>query len=120
MKTRKELKEEYKQMKFKVGVFQIRNTVNNKIFVESSTDLVAIWNRIRFELNGGNHTNAELQKEWNEFGAESFAYEILGEIEQDDTKVTNYRKEAKQLEEMYIEELQPFGDKGYNVVKRTK
>ena len=42
---KKDLKQDYKQMKFRMGVFQIRNTLNNKIFVDSSMDLVAIWNR---------------------------------------------------------------------------
>jgi hypothetical protein len=117
MKTRKQIRDEYKQMKFKIGVFQIRNTVNNKIFVESSTDLVAIWNRIRFQLNAGLHPNAGLQNDWQEFGVGCFVYEILSEIKQDDTKTMDYKKEAKQLEEMYLEELQPFGDKGYNIRK---
>lgn len=48
MKTKKEIKDSYKQLKFKVGVFQIRNIINNKIYIESSTDLVAIWNRHKF------------------------------------------------------------------------
>jgi group I intron endonuclease len=120
MKTRKELKAIYKEMKFKTGVFQIRNIVNNKIYVGSSTDLVAIWNSSKFQLNFGNHSNAELQKEWKEFGESNFVYEILDEIKQDDTKKTDYSKELKQLEEMWIEELQPFNDKGYNkCMKKT-
>ncbi|MBN8688225.1 MAG: GIY-YIG nuclease family protein [Chitinophagales bacterium] len=115
MKSKKELKETYKEMKFRIGVFQIRNTVNNKIYIESSTDLAAIWNRNRFQLNNGLHPNAMLQKEWNEFGQDSFNYEILSEIKQDDNKTVDFhRKEAKQLETMFIEDLQPFGDKGYN------
>lgn len=118
MKTRKEIKEEYKRKKFRIGVFQIRNTVNNKIFVESSMDLVAIWNRQRFQLNAGNHHNTALQKDWIEFGADSFKYEILEEIEQKDEALIDYNKEVKELEIMYIEELKPFDDKGYN--KRSK
>jgi len=114
MKTKKELKEEYKQMKFRMGVFQIRNTVNKKIFIESSVDLVAIWNRQRFQLNFGNHHNAGLQADWKEFGEEKFVYEILGEIEQTETGNTDYAKEIKALEELFIEELQPFDEKGYN------
>lgn len=115
MKSKKELKDSYKEMKFKIGVFQIRNIVNNKIYIESSLDLVAIWNRYRFQLNNGLHTNISLQKEWNEFGQDNFRYEILSEIKQDDKKtIDNYRKEAKQLETMFIEDLLPFGDKGYN------
>ncbi len=116
MKSKKELKDTYKEMKFQIGVFQIRNTVNDKIYIESSTDLVAIWNRHRFQLNNGLHPNINLQKEWNEFGQDNFKYEILSEIKQDGKKTIDYyRKEAKQLEIMFIEDLQPFGDKGYNL-----
>jgi len=116
MKSKKELKDTYKEMKFQIGVFQIKNTANNKIYIESSTDLVAIWNRLRFQLNSGLHPNTNLQKEWNEFGQDNFRYEILSEIKQDDKKTADYyRKEAKQLEIMFIEDLQPFGDKGYNL-----
>lgn len=115
MKSKKELKDSYKEMKFKIGVFQIRNITNNKIYIEASTDLVAIWNRHKFQLNCGLHTNTYLQKEWIEFGQENFTYEILSEIKQDDTKKIDYRKEANHLELMFIEELQPFDEKGYNV-----
>jgi hypothetical protein len=60
----------------------------------------------------------KMMKPKKEFGEGNFVYEILSEIKQDDTKTTDYRKELKQLEEMFIEELQPFDDKGYN--KRLK
>jgi group I intron endonuclease len=115
MKTKKEIKNIYKEMKFKMGVFQIRNKVNDKIYVESSGDLVAIWNRHKFELKMGSHPNVDLQKDWNDFGEENFVYEILSEIKQDDAKTVDYHKEIMQLEKMFIEDLQPFGDKGYNI-----
>lgn len=114
MKTRKELKEEYKQMKFKMGVFQIRNTVNNKLFIDSSTDLVAIWKRQRMELNFGSHPNLALQKEWKEFGEDKFVYEIVDELEQKENEASDYKKELKALKELYLEKLQPFENKGYN------
>ncbi len=114
MKTRKELKEEYKQKKFRIGVFQIRNTVNNKLFIDSSTDLVAIWNRQRMELNFGSHPNLALQKEWKEFGEEKFVYEIVDELKQTDDETKDYKKDLKAFKEMYLEKLQPFDDKGYN------
>lgn len=117
MKTRKEIINDYKQIKSKIGVFQIRNKTNNKVFVESSLDLAAIWNRLRFQLNMGSHPNVELQKDWKALGEENFAYEILSEIQQDDAVQMDYRKEIKKLEAMFIEELQPFGDKGYHVKK---
>lgn len=117
MKANKQLKEEYKQKKFRIGVFQIRNTINGKIFVGSSVNLDAIWNRIRVELKFGGHRNIKLQEEWKEFGEENFKYEILSEIVQKDENKVDYNKEVKKLEEMFIDELKPFADKGYNTAK---
>ena len=114
MKTHKELKEEYKQMKFRMGIFLIRNINNGKIFIGSSTDLKATWFSQKLQLNTGTHQNFELQKEWKESGAENFTYEIIDEIKQTDDDQTDYSKELKGLEKMYIEEFQPFDDKGYH------
>ena len=114
MKTKKELKEAYKQIRFKIGVFQIRNLVNGKVFIDSSVNLDKIWNRHRLELHFGNHRNEVLQKEWKAFGEDNFAFEILSEIEQEENPTMDFAKEAKKLAQMFIEELQPFGEKGYN------
>jgi hypothetical protein len=35
IRTKKELKEEYKLKKFKIGVFAVRNLLNGKIFIGS-------------------------------------------------------------------------------------
>ena len=117
MKTNKQLKEEYKYKKFKMGVFQIRNMINGKIFIGSSLNLDAIWNRHQTELKFGGHRNEVLQKEWKEFGEDNFKFEILSEIEQKDDDKADYNKEVKELEEMFIEDLQPFAEKGYNTFK---
>ncbi|MBF0541152.1 MAG: GIY-YIG nuclease family protein [Nitrospirae bacterium] len=120
MKTKKELKDEYKQIKFKMGVFQIRNTINGKIFVGSSTNLDAIWNRSRTQLDFGSHVNSNLQKDWKEFGEVNFKFEILSEIKQKEMEIVDYNSEVKVLEEMYLEQLKPYDDKGYNRFQKTK
>jgi hypothetical protein len=107
MNSKKKLKDEYKHKKIRMGVFQIRNTINGKLYVGGSLNLDAIWNRNRAELNFGNHRNVVLQVEWKEYGEENFKYEILGEIEQRDGDKINYTSEIKILEEMFIEELEP-------------
>ncbi|MEI7527093.1 MAG: GIY-YIG nuclease family protein [Mariniphaga sp.] len=114
MKTRKELKEEYMQMKFKMGVFQIKNNINGKVFIGSSLDLNAIWHAQKLQLDFGIHPNSDLQKDWKEHGAENFSYEIIEEIKQGDDKPIDYAKGIKVLEGMIIDELQPFENKGYN------
>lgn len=117
MKTRKEFKEEYKQMKFKIGVFQIKNNINGKVFIGSSTDLIAIWHANRLQLNCGMHSNSDLQKDWKQFGAENFSYKILEEINQSDDTLVDYNKNLKILEELIIDEFQAFEDKGYHKKK---
>lgn len=112
--TKKELIAEYKQTKFRIGVFQVRNTVNGKIFIEGSVNLDKIWNRHRTELNFGSHSNKALQEDWKTFGADSFVYKILDEIKQEEGKNVDYNKEIKQLEQMYMDELQPFEERGYH------
>jgi hypothetical protein len=114
MKSNKAFKDDYKQKKFRIGVFQIRNTINEKIFIGSSVNLEAAWNRNRSELNFGGHRNESLQKEWKEFGEEAFRFEVLSEIDQKDEENTDYGREVKKLEEMFVDELQPFGEKGYH------
>ena len=116
MKTRKELKEAYKSMKFKMGVFQVRNTANGKIFIDSSTDLERIWNRHRTQLKFGGHPNQKLQEDWRKYGEEAFVYEILDQLpESDDRSPADISRELKALEDMYVEELQPFGERGYHI-----
>lgn len=117
MQTRKELKQAYKLKKFKMGVYQIRNAQNGKIFLGSNNNLDAIWNRHRLQLNMGSHPNKQLQEDWKKLGDENFVYEILEEIEQNE-EITDYAKEIKTLETLYLDALQPYEEKGYN--KRPK
>ncbi|TNE73385.1 GIY-YIG nuclease family protein [bacterium] len=107
LKSKKELINEYKQKKFKMGVYQIRNTQNNELFIEGSTDLESIWNRQSFQLKNKVHRNKILQSAWNEFGADAFTFEIISEIEQNDDEFRDYKKEVADLAKLYIEDLKP-------------
>lgn len=114
MKTRKELQDEYKLMKFKIGVFKIKNTANGKFFLGSNINLDAIWNRYKFQLELGKHYCQELQADWNKFGADAFVFEILAEVKQKDDVLKDYSREVKELEEMYWEEYKDKRDMIYN------
>lgn len=117
MKTKKELKAAYKELKFPMGVFQIKNKTNGKIFIDRSLNMPAKWNRHHAQLKFGSHRNKVLQQEWNQFGATAFEYTVLEEILFDDPSV-EYDKEVLILEEIFLEKLQPFGEKGYNKVSK--
>ncbi len=98
-----------------MGVYQVRNKVNGKTLIGSSVNLPAILNRIKSELNTGSHRNTVLQQEWKQFGSEMFELMELELLEpQKDNPSYNPAPDLRVLEELWIEKLAPFGDKGYN------
>lgn len=103
MKTRKELKAAYEQMKVPMGVFQIRNIKNNKVLIDYSIDMKSKWNRHKMELKFGKHRNINFQKDWNEFGEENFVFEVLSELQKKEN--SDHNKELKTLQDTIIEEL---------------
>ena len=103
-----------KLKKTKMGVFRLKNTVNKKSFIEGSVNLEAVWNRHKMQLKTGRHPNSELQKDWDHYGEAGFTYGVLEEIKPSETEHVNYNMEVNALVDVYLNELQPFGDKGYN------
>jgi len=120
MKTRKDAIREYKERKKPAGIFQIRNTVNGKIYLGSSLNLEGPLNSHKFMLTIGRHRNAALQEDWNAFGGEKFAFEILEIVRVKDDPNFNMEDELTLLEQIWIEKLQPFGDRGYNPDSRIR
>lgn len=120
MKTRQDLKREYKERKRPAGVFAIRNTVNGKVFLGSSLNLEGPLNRHRFMLSIGKHEVPALQQDWNTFGPDRFTFEILEEVKVKDTPGFSVEDELTLLEQIWVETLQPFGEKGYNDGKRIR
>jgi hypothetical protein len=96
-----------------MGVFQIRNLLNEKVFVVGGVDLRGIVNRHRFELELGTHSNINLQADWNEYGSQGFAFEILDQMQPRDG-ASDSRKDLASLKELWLEKLRPYGDRGYN------
>ncbi|HUN65071.1 MAG TPA: GIY-YIG nuclease family protein [Bacteroidota bacterium] len=114
MKTKQELKREYRERKKPAGIFQIRNLVNGKVLLGSSLNLEGPLNSHKFMLTIGRHRNELLQQEWNRFGPNSFVFEILEEVRIKDDPNFNLSDELTLLEEIWLEKVQPFGERGYN------
>jgi len=103
MKSRKELKAEYKENIPKMGVFQIRNTQNNKVLIDQSVDVQAKWNRHNTELKFGSHRNKNLQQDWDVLGASCFVFEMVSELAHDDD--LDLKNELKQLHDLVLDEM---------------
>jgi group I intron endonuclease len=114
-KSRKELNDEYTKRPKPAGVFQIKNTANGKILLGSSLNLEGPLNSHRFMLKIGSHRNKALQQDWNEYGEQNFVFEILETVTVKDDPNFNLKDELTLLEMIWLEKLQPVGEKGYNL-----
>ena len=120
MKTRKELQQEFKARVKPAGVFQIKNTANGKLLLGSSLNLEGPLNAHKFMLEIGGHDNKELQKDWLEFGPDKFGFEILEVVQVTDSPNFNLEDELTLLEQIWLEKLQPFGERGYNLNEKIR
>jgi group I intron endonuclease len=120
MRSRQDIKREYKERKKPAGIFQVKNTVNGKVHLGSSLNLEGPLNRQKFMLTTGSHLNAELQKDWNHYGPDKFVFEILEVVKVKDDTDFNLEDELTLLEQIWIEKLQPFGERGYNTERRIR
>lgn len=96
----------------RMGVYQLKNQVNGKLYLEASSNVDGTMERDRSWLARGNHLNRELQADWDACGADAFAFEVL-ELLQPSDEPRNYREELAILKELWVESLQPFGERGY-------
>jgi len=120
MKSFKDMKREYKERKKPAGVFQVKNTANGKILLGSSLNLEGPLNSHKFMLTMGSHRNEDLQKDWNTYGPDHFVFEILEVVKISDDPNFNLEDELTLLEQIWIEKLQPFGERGYNKDARIR
>jgi group I intron endonuclease len=87
------------------GIYQIKNIVNNKIYIGSTTN--SFYKRLckhKWLLNKNKHQNQYLQNSYNKYGKDNFKYEILA---------TCPKEYCIKLEQWFIDNLKP----KYNICK---
>jgi hypothetical protein len=110
MKTKKELRDEFKLMKFRMGIFQIINQKEKKIYLQIASDLDRAYNSDIFQLKAGMHSNKELQNDWNKLGSNSFEFKILDELLIDETASPEQLIiDLKELLEIHKDEMKSKG-----------
>ena len=117
---KKKLKQDYQQTPRAIGVFLIRNNLNDKVFLAAGVDLRGLMNRHKFQLTNGSHANKQLQADWNECGGNNFAFEIVDELSPRAGAEVDYRAEVAFLEDLWLQKLKPFGERGYNLPKLSR
>jgi len=97
-----------------MGILQIKNKTNERIFLLKAKNLPGIINSQRFMLKNGSHPIFDLQKNFTSLGKSNFSFEALDRLEPKEGISYDYTRNLKALEEIWIEKLQPYGDKGYH------
>ena len=64
--------------------------------------------------------NRALQKDFNETGITNFSFEIIDYLKPKEDAKMDYTDDLKILEEIWMEKLQPFDERGYHKRKITK
>jgi len=93
------------------GVYRIRNKLDSKRYVGSAQDFNERWDVHKKELRKGIHGNLHLQRAWNKYGEENFAFEV-------EEEVLGKQKLRLDIEQIYLDEGFELGNL-YNVARKA-
>ena len=82
-------------------VYQIENSVNNKIYIGETTVGEIRWKQHLIDLRGNRHPNHKLQADFDKFGEEVFSWSIIKEYPKD--KDTLLLEEIKTIDKLLKE-----------------
>jgi hypothetical protein len=120
MINKKEIKKQYKQTLTPMGIFQIKNLVNGKIFIGSSKNLPGSINKHKFALKLNSSVIPDMQKDYNQVGEENFTFEVIDTLSPKEDPAYDYTNDLLVLEELWLEKLSPYNERGYNKLKIKK
>jgi group I intron endonuclease len=59
------------------GIYQIKNTTNNKCYIGSALNITKRWREHKHHLIKGNHHSIYLQNAFNKYGVYTFEYSVI-------------------------------------------
>lgn len=86
------------------GIYQIRNLVNDKIYIGSAIKLTKRKNDHLSDLSRGKHCNSYLQRSYDKYGKDKFKFEIL---------MTCPKEDLIRVEQYHLDNYKP----EYNICK---
>lgn len=104
--SKKALKEQYKNRTCIGGVYRVKCRENSMNWIRSTTDMHGSKNRFDFSVLTNSCTETYMSEVWNQFGASSFSFEILEEIQKKETQSEReFADDVTTLLEMWTEKL---------------
>jgi hypothetical protein len=102
--SKKALKEQYRNRTIVGGVYCIK--CNDNIWIRPTTNMQGAKNRFEFSVYNNYCPEGCMLESWKQFGAVSFSFEILEEIEKKKTQTDDeFLEDVNTLLELWTEKL---------------
>lgn len=92
-------------MKRYYHIYQIRNIINEKVYVGSAVNVTDRWNLHIRQLSAKKHHSIKLQRAWDKYGQDKFSFEIIEPLKN--------KRDLISAEQDYIDFLDSYRN-GYN------
>ena len=102
------------------GVYRIRNLVNGKVYIgSSSSSIYARWHNHKSQLKLGKHHSSYFQNAFNKYGVGNFKVKILEVVVKFETETTEqFKIRLLKREQNWLDVYESFcRNKGYNISK---
>ena len=97
------------------GIYKITNTITNDFYIGSSKNVKRRWRAHKWPSKWKQYPNNPMYLDMQKYGLDSFAFEILAEVEEN---------KLKETEQQFIEKLQPtynnYNAKGWDTERYKK
>ena len=96
-----------------IGIYKIKNLINNKVYIGSSTSILVRFSAHKNTLRKNEHFNKHLQSAYNIYGLENFSFDILEIIDEtDENLIKDLIKEREEFNILLFKSND--NDFGYN------
>jgi hypothetical protein len=112
---RRQVIKEYKKTLQPMGIVQVKNIKNGRVYITASANTAGTINSIRFQLKMGSFLpSPALAADWKELGEQGFLIEVIDDLKPIDDPEHDYREDLKTLEAIWLDKLKPYGERGYH------
>lgn len=98
----------------KCGIYQVKNKINNKIYIGQSIDIERRWNQHKYGKG-----SIILKNAIEKYGLDNFEFTILEEVKTDTKTKEQITEELYKKEQFWFDKQKPY-EGGYNINKTAK
>lgn len=102
--SKKILKEQYKNRSVVGGIYSIKCSINNAMWLRAATDMQGARNRFTFAVKIDSCPEPCMLEAWKTYGGTTFSFEILEEMQKKETQTEKeFSEDINTLMEMWSE-----------------